>query len=285
VYTNASDPLNYETSLLEKMAKITYEGLDSLVRQTSALDLSGPVSHQLFFFLLAPLAMSFESSFPTRYIYEKASGQPFYPQVGGGRSPLPRVCPSPKRQGQCWFHAGRCCKRRVLQRGRVESCSMMKSNVRVQNILTGRTPRSDIPPISSSRLHGTSYCHQYQSESCRNRVCAFAAGTFPKLVHNYSLRMDTTTPRPAPRKRSMLSSMSRPPELQPSFKLPLRGLIPLSRGVSNGCRVWVSRTFGILQCQRLTPRLIFHFLMSGTHPQGQSISEKYLLTVESLPEN
>jgi hypothetical protein len=71
VYRHASRPLDYDTTLLGKLASITYERLDSLVRQTSALDLSGPVSHQIVLLSPGTSRNAFESSFPTRYIYEK----------------------------------------------------------------------------------------------------------------------------------------------------------------------------------------------------------------------
>ncbi|KAF8328004.1 hypothetical protein F5887DRAFT_160175 [Amanita rubescens] len=64
VYTNASEPLNYETSLLEKMAKITYEDMAKLFREASPLD-------QLVAISPGATRNAFESTFPTRYVYEK----------------------------------------------------------------------------------------------------------------------------------------------------------------------------------------------------------------------
>ena len=71
VFRHASRPLDYDTTLLEKLASITYERLDGLIRQTSALDLSGPVAHQIVLLSPGTSRNAFESSFPTRYIYEK----------------------------------------------------------------------------------------------------------------------------------------------------------------------------------------------------------------------
>jgi hypothetical protein len=71
VYTNASHPLNYETSLLEKMARITYKGMAKLFREASPLDLAGAVSHQLVAISPGATRNAFESTFPTRYVYEK----------------------------------------------------------------------------------------------------------------------------------------------------------------------------------------------------------------------
>jgi len=71
VYTNALHPIEYDTALQDNLALITYERLDSLVRQTSALDLSGPISHQIVLISPGASRYAFQSSFPTRYIYEK----------------------------------------------------------------------------------------------------------------------------------------------------------------------------------------------------------------------
>jgi hypothetical protein len=50
---------------------ITYESLDNLVRQTPALDLSGPVSHQIVSSSPCLSRNAFDTSFPSPYIYEK----------------------------------------------------------------------------------------------------------------------------------------------------------------------------------------------------------------------
>ena len=60
VYANASRLSEYETSLLRKIVKITYEGVAKLFRESSQLDLGGAVSHQL---PLAPLAMPLNQRF------------------------------------------------------------------------------------------------------------------------------------------------------------------------------------------------------------------------------
>ena len=71
VYKNALLPIDYDTALQENLRSITYKTLDCLVRQTFALDLSTPVSHQIVLISPGVARNSFESSFPTRYIYEK----------------------------------------------------------------------------------------------------------------------------------------------------------------------------------------------------------------------
>ena len=71
VYTNASQPSTYETSLLEKMARITYEDMAKLFREASPLDLAGVVSHQLVTISPGATRYGFDSTFATRYIYEK----------------------------------------------------------------------------------------------------------------------------------------------------------------------------------------------------------------------
>jgi hypothetical protein len=63
--------LDYDATLLRKLAPITYESLDNLVRQTSALDLSGPVSHQIVSISRGPSRNAFDTSFPSRYIFKK----------------------------------------------------------------------------------------------------------------------------------------------------------------------------------------------------------------------
>jgi len=67
VYVNASYPLMYETLLLQKMAKITYESVAKLFREASQLDLGGALV------TISPGATrnAFQSTFPTRYVYEK----------------------------------------------------------------------------------------------------------------------------------------------------------------------------------------------------------------------
>jgi hypothetical protein len=67
VYTKASHPLNYETSLLEKTAGITYKGVAKLFGE----DLAGAVSQQLVSISPGATHDTFESMFPTRYIYKK----------------------------------------------------------------------------------------------------------------------------------------------------------------------------------------------------------------------
>jgi hypothetical protein len=71
VYANASHLSEYETSLLRKMVKITYEGVAKLFRESSQLDLGGAVSHQLVTISPGVTRHVFQSTFPTRYIYEK----------------------------------------------------------------------------------------------------------------------------------------------------------------------------------------------------------------------
>ena len=73
VYSNASQPSNYDASLFPKMAKTTYEGVTNLFRKASQLDLEGPVSHQ--FVTIFPTAGRtrnvFDVTFHSRYLYEK----------------------------------------------------------------------------------------------------------------------------------------------------------------------------------------------------------------------
>lgn len=71
VYTNAQYPSSYDTLLLESIATINYQRLDSLLGQTSALDLSALISQQLVRVSPGATRDAFETSFPTRYIYEK----------------------------------------------------------------------------------------------------------------------------------------------------------------------------------------------------------------------
>ena len=71
VYANASHLSEYETSLLRKMVKITYEGMAKLFRESSQLDLGGAVSHQLSTISPGATRHVFQSTFPTRYIYGK----------------------------------------------------------------------------------------------------------------------------------------------------------------------------------------------------------------------
>ncbi|KIL65205.1 hypothetical protein M378DRAFT_162471 [Amanita muscaria Koide BX008] len=71
VYIHASHPSNYDATLQDNLMPITYKTLDSLIRQTSPLDLSGPVSHQNLLISPGTSRHVFETSFPTRYIYEK----------------------------------------------------------------------------------------------------------------------------------------------------------------------------------------------------------------------
>ncbi|KAF8344474.1 hypothetical protein F5887DRAFT_1159528, partial [Amanita rubescens] len=68
VYINASCPLEYETSLLQKMAKITHEEMAKLFREAY---LGGAVSHQLVTISPGATRNAFHSTFPTRYVYEK----------------------------------------------------------------------------------------------------------------------------------------------------------------------------------------------------------------------
>ncbi|KIL69261.1 hypothetical protein M378DRAFT_773366 [Amanita muscaria Koide BX008] len=68
VHANASHLSEYETSLLRKMVNITYEGVAKLVRESS---LGGAVSHQLVTISPGATRHDFQSTFPTRYIYEK----------------------------------------------------------------------------------------------------------------------------------------------------------------------------------------------------------------------
>ena len=74
VYANASRLSGYETSLLRKMVNITYEGVATLFRESSQLDLGGHVSHQLVTIFPGATRSAFQSTFPTRYIYEKILG-------------------------------------------------------------------------------------------------------------------------------------------------------------------------------------------------------------------
>jgi hypothetical protein len=71
VYTNALHPLKYETTLLEKMARITFKSLEKLFREASPMDMAGTVSHQLISISPGATRNAFESTFPTRYVYEK----------------------------------------------------------------------------------------------------------------------------------------------------------------------------------------------------------------------
>ena len=74
VYANASRLSEHETSLLRKIVKITYEGVAKLFRESSQLDLGGAVSHQLVTISPGATRHVFQSTFPTRYIYEQFLG-------------------------------------------------------------------------------------------------------------------------------------------------------------------------------------------------------------------
>ncbi|KAF8634335.1 hypothetical protein AX17_004213 [Amanita inopinata Kibby_2008] len=71
VYTYASDPMEYEIPLLEKVTKITYEDMAKFFREASPLDLAGPISHQIVSISPGATRSSFQSTFLTHYIYEK----------------------------------------------------------------------------------------------------------------------------------------------------------------------------------------------------------------------
>ncbi len=68
VYTYASYPLIYETSLLGKMARITYEDKDMV--KLFGEDLAAAVSHQPASISPGVTRDDYQSTFPTRYIYE-----------------------------------------------------------------------------------------------------------------------------------------------------------------------------------------------------------------------
>jgi hypothetical protein len=71
VYTNASNPSIYETSLIDKMAGITYKEVAKLFREVQLFNLAGAVSHQLISISPGATRNAFVSTFPTRYIYEQ----------------------------------------------------------------------------------------------------------------------------------------------------------------------------------------------------------------------
>ena len=56
------------------MVNITYEGVVELFRESSQLDLGGHVSHQLVTIFPGATRSAFQSTFPTRYIYEQILG-------------------------------------------------------------------------------------------------------------------------------------------------------------------------------------------------------------------
>ena len=69
VYINALRSSEYERSLLENMTRITYKSMATLF-DTSQLDLAG-VSHKLVAISPGTTHNTFVSTFPTRYVYEK----------------------------------------------------------------------------------------------------------------------------------------------------------------------------------------------------------------------
>ncbi|KAM6495199.1 hypothetical protein JOM56_009822 [Amanita muscaria] len=71
VYTNAEDPSDYLANLQDQLTSITYEKVDNLVKQSSALDLSDPISHQIVSISPGLSRNLFEASIPTRHIYEQ----------------------------------------------------------------------------------------------------------------------------------------------------------------------------------------------------------------------
>lgn len=70
VYVNASSIASYYANIREKLAQLTYNSLDLVVRQASGLNLSHQISHQIT--LISPGAErhEFEVTIATRFLYE-----------------------------------------------------------------------------------------------------------------------------------------------------------------------------------------------------------------------
>ena len=71
VYINASQPSEYDTSLVQNVAKITYEDMAKFLRGASQLDLGGAVSHQLVTISPGAAHNVVEATFSSRYVYQK----------------------------------------------------------------------------------------------------------------------------------------------------------------------------------------------------------------------
>jgi hypothetical protein len=285
VYRHASRPLDYDTALLGKLALFTYERLDSLVRQTSALDLSGPVSHQIVLLSPGTSRNAFKSSFPTRYIYEKLRDGLSNHRLEAVARLYDMYVRVPNAKANAGFMLEDAVNDVFFRGGEWSLVNMMKSNRMGPKYTHWKDPKGSSSP---QYLHlGYMGC-QIAIDTNPNPVGTvyvplplvhFLSGAQLQLKDGYycpsSCSQETFD-------AFIYESASKTATI---FQVTTSS----TRSVKEGGIKWLQglgvKKFRYIAVSTPNTPLDLSFPNEWDAPSGPSITEKYLLTVESLPEN
>ena len=286
VYTNARLPVvDYDTTLKDNLSSITYKTLDRLVRQTSVLDLSAPVSHQIVLISPGVSRSAFESSFPTRYIYEKLRDSLSIHKLEAVARLYDMYVRVPNARASAGFMLEDACNDVFFRGGEWSLVSMMKSNRTGPKYTHWKDPKD---PTFPKYLH-LGYMGRHIAIGSNPNPVGTVYVPLP-LVHflpGAQLQLKDGYYYPSSRSQETFDGFI----YDSASKTATVFQVTTSKthSVKEGGIKWL-RGLGVEQFRYIavstpdTP-LDLPFPNEWNAPSGPLIPEKYLLTVESLPEN
>ena len=285
VYTYASDPLNYEASLLNKVAMITYEDMAKLFRGASQSDLGGAVSYLV---TISPGATRnvFEATFPTRYVYEKCRDSFSYHKLEAAARLYDIFVQYQSTKVPAGFMLEDAVNDVFPRGGEWSLVPMMKSNGMGTKYTHWKNPSG---PITPQYLHLGYLEHHIAIDTTPHPVgTVYAALPLKRFLTDRPLELVDGYYRPSSRVQETFDAFIY--ESASKTATVFQVTTEKTHSVKEGGVKW-------LHWQRLGVERFRYIAVStpdtpldlpfpnewNDEPTGPSIPEKYLLTVESLP--
>lgn len=285
VYTNALHPIDYDATLQDNLASITYERLDTLVRQSSALDLSGPASHQIVLLSPGSSRNAFESSFPTRYIYEKLRDSLSNRKLEAVARLYDMYIRVPNARANAGFMLEDAVNDVFFRGGEWSLVNMMKSNRTCPKYTHWKDPKG---PTSPQYLH-LGYMGSHIAISTKPNPVGSVYVPLPLVHFLSSARLQLKDGYYYPSFRSQETFDAFIYESASKTATVFQVTTSNTHSVKEGGIKWLQdlgvKMFRYIAVSTPDTPLDLPFPNEWNVPSGPSIPEKYLLTVESLPEH
>ena len=282
VYRHASHPSDYDLTLLGKLTSITYK---RLIRQSSALDLSGPVSHQIILLSPGSSRNAFESTFPTRYIYEKLRDRLFNRKLEAVARLYDLFVRNPNTKFSAGFMLEDAVNDVFFRGGEWSLVNMMKSNRMGPKYTHWKDPKG---PTSPQYLH-LGYMGRHVTIDTNPNPVGTVYVPLP-LVHfltGAQLQLKDGYYYPLSRSQETFDAFIY--ESATTTATVFQVTTSKTHSVKEGGIKWLQdlgvKNFRYIAVSTPGTLLDLPFPNEWNTPSGPLISEKYLLTVESLPEN
>ena len=285
VYTNASRPLNYEVSLLQKMASITYEGMAKLFREASQLDLGETISHQLITISPGTTRNAFQSTFPTRYVYEKFRDSLSSHKLEAAARLYDIFVRNPNTKVPAGFMLEDAVNDVFFRGGEWSLVPMMKSNRTGAKYTHWKNPNG---PITPQYLHLGSLGHHIAIDTTPNPVgTVYVALPLKHFLPGGPLELADGYYYPSSRFQETFDAFIY--ESASKTATVFQVTTAKTHSVKEGGVKWL-QNLGVERFRYIavsTPNtpLDLPFPNEWNASTGPSISEKYLLAVESLPQH